>query len=118
MKAYKLLRRLKDGKLYPLFINKTNPTPIGVWMEAECIPTPGFAVRKGWHCCFTPNAPHLKMRLASGEQRVWVECEVEDFESYDRPESQGGAWILAQHMKIVRELTIDEANKIKEEVAA
>ena len=32
----------------------------------------------------------------------WVECEVEDWESYDRPESQGGAWILAQRMKIVK----------------
>ena len=48
MKAYKLLRRKKrDGKLYPLFINKTVPTPIGVWMQAECFPTKGFAIRKG-----------------------------------------------------------------------
>ena len=104
MKAYKLLRELKDGKLYPLFINKLSPTPIGEWMDAECIPTKGFAVRKGWHCCFKPYAPHLKMQLANGEKRVWVECEVEDIETYDRPESQGGQWILAQKMKIVRRL--------------
>ena len=39
MKAYKLLRKKKDDKLYPLFINKTNPTPIGEWMEAKCYPT-------------------------------------------------------------------------------
>lgn len=104
MKAYKLLRKLKDGQLYPLFINKTTPTPIGVWMPAECYPTKGFAVRQGWHCCFKPVAPHLKKELSNGEKRVWVECEVEDFSSYDRPESQGGAWILAQRMKIVREI--------------
>ena len=112
MKAYKLLRIKKDGKLYPLFINKTVETLIDEWMEAECHPTTGFAVRKGWHCCFKPIAPHLKMQLSSGEQRVWVECEVEDWESYDRPESQGGSWILAQRMKIVRTLTIDEVNEL------
>ena len=102
MRAYKLLRIKKDGKLYPLFINKKNSAPIGEWLEAECYPTKGFAVRKGWHCCFKPIAPHLKMELASGEKRVWVECEVEDWESYDRPESQGCAWILAQRMKLIK----------------
>ena len=35
---------------------------------------------------------------------MWVEVEVEDWESYNRPESQGGAWILAQRMKIIREV--------------
>ena len=101
MKAYKLLRMKKDGNLYPLSINKTVTTPIGVWMDAEYHPTKGFAARKGWHCCFKPVAPHLKTNLASGEKRVWVECEVEDWASYNRPESQGGAWILAQRMKII-----------------
>lgn len=57
------------------------------------------------------------MRLANGEQRVWVECEVEDWTSYDRPESQGGSWILAQKMKIVRELTDNEVKQILKEVA-
>ena len=115
MKAYKLLRILKiDGKLHPLFINKSVPTPIGVWMDAECHPTKGFAIRCGWHCCFIPLAPHLKTELSNGEKRVWVECEVEDWESYDRPESQGGAWILAQKMKINRILTMEEVNEILE----
>lgn len=57
------------------------------------------------------------MRLANGEQRVWVECEVEDWDSYNRPESQGGSWILAQKMKIVRELTDNEVKQILKEVA-
>lgn len=112
MKAYKLLRKLKDGKLYPLFINKKESTPFGKWMEAECYPTKGFAVRKGWHCCFQPYAPHLSMQLANGEQRVWVECEVEDFESYNRPESQGGNWVLAQKMRIIREISAEEVDDI------
>lgn len=108
MKAYKLLRIKKDGKIYPLFINKKEATLIGEWMEAECYPTKGFVVRKGWHCCFQPFAPHLKTELKTGEKRVWVECEVEDWESYNRPESQGGAWILAQRMKINRIITQEE----------
>lgn len=108
MKAYKLLRKKKDGLLYPLFIDKKNSTPLNLWMQAECFPTKGFAVRQGWHCCFKPLAPHLKMKLKTGEERVWVECEVEDWASYDRPESQGGSWILAQRMKLVRELTNEE----------
>jgi hypothetical protein len=41
------------------------------------------------------------MQLANGEQRIWVEVEIEDFEYYNRPESQGGTWVLAQNMKIV-----------------
>jgi len=113
MIAYKLLRVLKtDGLLHPLFIDKKNPTPIGVWLKAKCIPTPGFQVRMGYHCCFIPYAPHLKTELASGEKRVWVECEVEDWSSYNRPESQGGAWILAQRMKINRILTKEEVEDI------
>ena len=59
MKAYKLLRIKKDGKLYPLFIDKNTPTPIGEWLQAECHPTKGFAVRQGFHCCFEMNAPPI-----------------------------------------------------------
>lgn len=115
MKAYKMVRKLSDGKLYPLFITKTIPTPMGIWLEAECHPTKGFAIRKGWHCCFKPIAPHLKERLANGEQRVWVEVEVEDFTTYKRPESQGNDWILAQRMKIVREIPYEEIREIWKE---
>ena len=115
MKAYKLMRLKKDGKVYPLFINKNKATEFGVWLPAECHPTKGFAVREGWHCCFTPLAPHLKEKLATGEQRVWVEVEVEDYETYDRPESQGGAWILAKRMKAIRTITMEEAAELRKE---
>ena len=112
MKAYKLLRTKKDGKLYPLFINKTVETPIGEWMEAEFHPTVGFQPRCGWHCTVLPNAPHLKMELASGEKRVWCEVEVKDYEFYERPLVQGGTWLLAQKMKIIRTLTKEEVEEI------
>lgn len=99
MKAYKLIRKMKDGSLSPLFINKKSRIPVGVWMDAELNPTKGFAVRKGWHCTLEPNAPHL-----SEGGRVWVEVEVDDFEYFNRPKSQGGVWVLAQRMKIIKEL--------------
>jgi hypothetical protein len=99
MVAYKLIRKLKDGSLSPLFINKKSRIPVGVWMDAEYHPTKGYSGRKGWHCTLKPNAPHL-----SEKNRVWVEVEIGDFEYYNRPESQGGTWVLAQRMKIIKEL--------------
>lgn len=99
MLAYKLIRKLKDGSLSPLFINKKSRLPFGIWLDAECHPTKGFATRKGWHCTLKPYAPHL-----SKKNRVWVEVEVQDFEYYHRPESQGGVWILAQRMRLLKEL--------------
>lgn len=112
MKAYKLVRKSKDNKLYPLFIDKKREYIIGEQRTAEYIPTKGFAPRVGFHCCFTPYAPHLKTNLASGENRVWIECDIDDFNTYDRPESQGGKWILAMKLRVVRELTFDEVDSI------
>jgi len=99
MEVYKLLRKLKSGELAPLFINKKMRLPFGVWLEAELYPTKGYAERKGWHCCIEPYAPHLSER-----DRVWVRCEAEDIEYYERPESQGGVWVLAQRIKLIEEL--------------
>lgn len=102
MRCWKLFEIKKDG-LHSLFIDKGHPLPLGKWMNAECHPTKGFAVRNGWHATFTPCAPHLNLRCADGRRRVWAECEIPDGEytTYDRPESQGGAWILANRIKIV-----------------
>jgi hypothetical protein len=95
MKAYKLMRLRKDGTLASLFINKRYVIPINIWLEAEDHPTKGYAHRPGWHCTFEPYAPHL-----SKKNRVWVEVEVEDYSFFERPENQGGQWILANKMKI------------------
>jgi hypothetical protein len=100
MIAYKLVRKMKDGTLASLFINKKDRLPLGVWLKAESFPTKGFAYRKGWHCTLKPVAPHL-----SEKDRVWIVVSVKDLEYYKRPESQGGTWILAQQMKIIGELT-------------
>lgn len=115
MKAYKLVRKANDGSLYPLFIDKKRPYVVGEPRVAEYHPTKGFAPRFGFHCCFIPLAPHLKTELASGQKRVWIECEVEDWQSYERCEAQGGAWILANKLIVLRELTMEEVECILQE---
>lgn len=111
--AYKLFR-IKNGKLYPLFINRNQEITFSKWLQSECHPTKGFAVRQGWHCCFLPIAPHLKENLANGEKRVWVKCVVKDYETYNRPESQGGTWILADKIKVIKILSKAEVENIRD----
>lgn len=99
MKAFKLLRKRKNGTLGSLFIHRRQVIPVGVFLDAEAHKTKGFAFRPGWHCCLRPEAPHL-----SEKDRVWCEVEVEDYKELERPEAQGGTWVLANRMKIVKEL--------------
>lgn len=82
--GYKLFEMRNDGKLFPLFIGKTNETPMNTWIPAEIIEHhPGFAHRPGWHIGATmPSAPWLlgangtyKSQRGKRFQRVW--CEVE-----------------------------------------
>jgi hypothetical protein len=104
MKAYKLLRKRKDGSLGPLFINARQRIPHGEWLQAEAHRRKGFAFRPGWHCAVQPEAPHLNLELASGETRVWCEVEIDQFTEYARPANQGGKWLLAERMRLIREL--------------
>lgn len=102
--GYKLFRTGRDGSLHPLFINRNAVIHMGEWLPAESHPTPGFAFRPGWHACFQPVAPHLKMNLASGERRVWCRVALRGTTKYDRPESQGGSWVLAKELKVLEVL--------------
>lgn len=104
--AYKLFRVRKDGTIGPLFINRTLVVLAGQWMEAEYHPTKGFALRPGWHCTLEPVAPHLKTTLKSGEIRKWYKVEVQGITKFQRPESQGGTWILAKRLKVVEEVNV------------
>jgi hypothetical protein len=97
MTAYKLLRRRKNGTLGPLFINCRQVIEPGRQYPAEFHPRKGYAPRAGWHCTLRPVAPHL-----STKGRVWCEVEVEGCELYNRPESQGGTWVLAKQMTLTR----------------
>jgi len=102
---------MKDGTIKPLFINKTKPIQVGVWLEAEHHPTKGFADRSGWHCGLKPLAPHLSLK-----GRVWVMCEVsaDDYYHFARPSNQGGEWIIANEIKVLCELTQEQVDKINE----
>jgi len=99
MLAYKLFRKRKDGTLGPLFINRKQVIVPNVWLPAKAHRTKGFAFRPGWHCCSTPNAPHLKM-----EGRVWCMVAIEDCKSILRPAAQGGQWYLAKRLMLLQEL--------------
>jgi hypothetical protein len=97
MRAFKLFTQRADGTIGPLFINRRQRIPTGVWLPAEDYPTKGFANRPGWHAGREPNAPHL------GERgRVWYEVEIEGYRSFKRPTAQGGEWLIADWMKVLR----------------
>ena len=101
MKAWKLFRIKKSGEITSLFINKKKALFFDTWMDAEDHPTKGFAQRPGWHCLKNPTAPHLKESLKSGEQRAWLQVEIQDYHQFKRPPSQGGVWFLAKRMRIL-----------------
>ena len=99
MPAFKLLQLRKDGTLGPLFINRPQRIPLGTWLPAECHPTPGFAVRPGWHVSPVPAAPHLGER-----DRVWCEVEIKGYKTLKRPACQGGTWYIAKWMRVIKQL--------------
>ena len=99
MIAYKLFRKRKDGSYGPLFINRPLRITPNEWLPAEAHRTKGYTFRPGWHCCSTPNAPHLSMK-----GRVWCEVEITFVEQLKRPAAQGGIWYLAKYLKLVKEL--------------
>lgn len=99
--GYKLFRLRKDGTLGPLFINASLRVPLGTWLDAEDHPTKGYAHRPGWHATLRQEAPHLRQ---TGD-RVWCRVELEGVRLYDRPESQGGTWALADRLRVVEILS-------------
>ena len=107
MIAYKLFRKMKDGSLAPLFINKKQRLYLGWWYEAEDHPTKGYAHRPGWHSCNRPNAPHL-----SEKGRVWCEVAIRDVKIEERPRHQGGNWFLSNHLMITKELSDEDIRNI------
>jgi len=100
MMAYKLFRVRKDGTLGPLFINRTQVIPIGVWLDAEDHPTSGYAHRPGWHVSAAPHAPHLSRDLQR-KRRLWRTVEIENYVELQRPQVQGGTWFIAQRMRVL-----------------
>ena len=97
--GYKLFEQDAAGNLFPLFIDKNTPVPVGEWMTAEFHPTKGFAARGGWHIgADVPDAPWLKSydgsdigyyksRFRHGK-RVWCVVEYNDNHDYNKEVSQ------------------------------
>lgn len=93
MITYKLFR-VKQGQLYPLYVNANKPVPLGVWLKAEAGErTPDgkvksrlgkLAYRPGWHSGDMPVARHIgekkvradKLPSYRPDNQVWCECEV------------------------------------------
>ena len=97
VRAYKLLHLRKNGTLGPLFINRRQIIPLHQWLKAEDHPTRGYAHRPGWHVTLKPYAPHL-----STVGRVWAMVNVRGTRTLLRPLSQGGKWLLADEMMVLK----------------
>jgi len=97
--VYKLFKKRKDGTLGSLFINCREKYNLNSWMTAQEYPTKGYKFRPYWHCTFNPEAPHLTTK-----GRVWCKVEIKDYIELARPASQGGVWLLAKQLKILKEL--------------
>jgi hypothetical protein len=108
--VYKLFRVRKDGSLGPLFIGARQRIPFGEWLEAEDIPTKGFAHRPGWHCGARPEAQHL-----TEKGRVWAECEIPEggYYPFKRPANQGGEWLIADAIKVNRILSSEDVEQLR-----
>ena len=83
-KGWKLFEMRDDGKLFPLFIGKTQETQMNKWVHAEIIEHhPNFAHRPGWHLgAELPSAPWLMgadgtYKSQRGKRFIRVWCEVE-----------------------------------------
>ena len=139
VKAYKLFRTLKTrpGEIFPLFIGNQQSTPLNKWIEAEFIPTKGYADRPGWHSGMLPSAPHLMKKDGSmAEGRVWAEIEIPDdvdwqseadssktqdirdkvpeggFYRFKVPARQGVEWRISGAIKVNKLLTDREVSDI------
>jgi hypothetical protein len=107
MKAYKLLRQKKDGRLFPLYVKRNQETPIGEWIKAEegelqengkvkASLGNGLCFRPGWHLALIPFADWIGEKqpdgtLARRKNNVWCEVEYPVDICYG-PEARENGW--------------------------
>lgn len=113
MKTYKLFR-VRNGKLFPLYVEANREMRIGEWLRAESgqkvddthVKASGcggkLSLRPGFHSTYIPFTDWIGQKMPDGTlaQRVdtvWCECEVkgEEIECKDRfgfRELQRGKW--------------------------
>ena len=92
IKVYKLFR-VRNGNLYPLYVESKREMPIGVWLEAQVgekaddthVKASGcggkLALRPGFHSTTVPYTDWIGKKMHDGSlvQRantVWCECEI------------------------------------------
>lgn len=142
MRGYKLFEKnVQTGEIFPLFIGKKTPTPVGEWVPGEILPTKGYAERPGWHAGVLPVAPWLlgedgsyKSSRGKRFQRVWYEVEINSCHDYteevqslpgkcfkDRLPENGfylfreagkGTWYISSDLRVLRELSWEEVDAI------
>lgn len=101
--AYKALRvrKKEPGKLFPLFVNASLETPLGVWLDADIgnnlkTKLGALALRPGWHLGDLPRAAHIGKKGPEGKINrqhydiVWCECEVAADVDYQPEANQNG----------------------------
>ena len=101
VKTYKLFR-MKEGRLYPLFVETGREMKMGIWLEA-CVgelvdPTHvksklgPLALRPGFHSTEVPFTDWIGKRqggvLVQRKDTVWCECEVDGHQEHP-PERYG-----------------------------
>jgi len=95
-RGYKLFR-VKNGRLYPLYILRNEEVPMGVWVKAKDGPRTAdgkvkgkmvLAYRPGWHIAGTkPEAPQITNQKGC----VWCEVEYKTERNY-MPEARENGW--------------------------
>ena len=92
MTTYKLFR-IKNGKLFPLYVESNREMPIGEWLVAGCgervdathVKASGcggkLSLRPGFHSTTVPFTDWIGKKMADGtlaqrSDTVWCECEV------------------------------------------
>ena len=103
MTTYKLFR-IKNGKLFPLYVESNREMPIGEWLVAGCgvrvdathVKASGcggkLSLRPGFHSTMVPFTDWIGKKMADGtlaqrNDTVWCECEVDGEERW----IQGGS---------------------------
>lgn len=109
MKAYKLFRvkKTEPGKIFPLFVDADNETPIGEWVDAKCgerkengkvkSKLGDLSYRPGYHLSDEmPYVTHIGVKGSSGEieflnpNHVWCEVEYSDNINYQEAANKNG----------------------------
>jgi len=90
MVTYKLFR-LKQGKLFPLYVNANEEVKTGKWLQSKPGELKdenhvksrlgGLSLRSGWHSTYIPFTDWIGKKMDDGslarrKNEVWCECEV------------------------------------------